>query len=114
MKSIKFSVVVLPVALGVIALPATAQESVKYQCSPQGKSFEVQYFPNRAWVQMDNLKFELLPVASSEGIKYSNGRTLLQTSGNKASINVNFQPYLTECVSQKDMTPYPNPNPFVP
>ncbi len=113
MKSIKLSSVVLPVVVSAIALPASAQNFVKYQCN-EGKTFEVQYLRTRAWVKMDNLKFELYPVAAAEGMKYSNGRTLLQTNGNKANINVNFQPYLTECVSQKDMEPFPNPNPFVP
>jgi membrane-bound inhibitor of C-type lysozyme len=113
MKGIKLSSVVLPVLISAIAVPASAQEFVKYQCN-EGKTFEVQYFPTQAWVKMDNLTFKLYPVAAAEGIKYSNGRTLLQTSGNKATINVNFQPYLSECTSQKDMEPYPNKNPFVP
>lgn len=113
MKSIKLSSVVLPVVITAVALPASAQEFVKYQCS-EGKTFEVQYLPDKAWIKLDNLTFRLKPVDAGEGMKYSNGRTLLQTLGNKASINVNFQPYLTECISQKDMTPFPNPNPFGP
>jgi membrane-bound inhibitor of C-type lysozyme len=113
MKCIKLSSTVLPLVILATALPVKAQDFVKYQCN-EGKSFEVQYLPNRAWVKMDNLKIELYPVAAAEGLKYSNGRTLLQANGNKATINVNFQPYFSECLSQKDMTPFPNLNPFAP
>ncbi len=116
MKSIQLSSVVLPVVIAAVALPASAQQvqqSVKYQCN-EGKTFEVQYFKDKAWMKLDNLRFELLPVQTVDGMKYSNGKTLLQTLGNKASIDVDFQPYLIDCVSQKDMAPFPNPNPFIP
>jgi membrane-bound inhibitor of C-type lysozyme len=116
MRSINLNSAVLPLVITAMALPANAQQAqqfVKYQCN-DGKTFEVQYFPDKAWMRLDNLRFELLPVEAVEGMKYSNGRTLLQTIGNKASIDVNFQPYLTECISQKDVAPFPNPNPFLP
>lgn len=116
MKSIRLSLMILPMVIAAVAFPAKAQQTqqfVKYQCS-QGKTFEVQYFPDKAWMKLDNLRFELLPVEAVEGMKYSNGRTLLQAVGNKASIGVDFQPYLTECVSQKDMAPFPIANPFLP
>lgn len=114
MKSIKLSSMILPVVIVAAAFPANAQqEFIKYQCS-QGKAFEVQYFRDRAWMKMDNLKVELYPVDADEGMKYSNGRTLLQTIGNKASVGVDFQPYLTECTAQKDMNPFPIANPFLP
>jgi membrane-bound inhibitor of C-type lysozyme len=116
MKSINLSSVVFPLMITAMALPANAQQAqqfVKYQCN-DGKTFEVQYFRDKAWMRLDNLRFELLPVEAVEGMKYSNGRTLLQAISNKASIDVNFQPYLTECISQKDVAPFPNPNPFLP
>lgn len=113
MKSIKLSSIVLPVVITAVALPASAQEFVKYQCS-EGKTLEVQYLRDKAWVKMDNVTFRLKPVDAGEGMKYSNGRTLLQAIGNKASIDVNFQPYLTDCVSQKDTTPFTVLNPFLP
>ncbi len=68
-------------------LSRTPSNATEYQCN-NGRRLYVRYLDNgaAAWVIFPEREFRLDKVASAEGARYSNGVTLLETSGNEARL----------------------------
>ncbi|NJP10582.1 MAG: lysozyme inhibitor [Leptolyngbyaceae cyanobacterium RU_5_1] len=102
MKAVRLGAMILPVIAAIAALPASAQQTVvRYQCE-QGSGFEATFLRDTEKMKEAKLKLgsqvmTLLPVASSVGHKFSNGRTILFVTENEASIEVNYQTILSRC-----------------
>ena len=114
MKAIRLGVLILPIAVMFAGLPAKTQdEFMQYQCG-EGKSFEAQLLRNKARVKLGNQSFNLLPVDSRQGLKYSNGRTSLMVVDNQASIEVDYKKILNGCTAPKAALISADPFPYTP
>ena len=110
MKTVKFGLIVVPVALTIAAIPAIAQQQTyTYECDT-GQSFTAQYGSNSATVQIDNQTLTLpavSAVAPDDALapgqaRYSDGRYLLFTSSNntEAFVEVDGDKTHEGCIAQ--------------
>ncbi|MGQ4649487.1 MliC family protein [Lyngbya aestuarii] len=106
MKNIKLGLLAVPLAMGVTALPAIAQETIQktivtYQCS-DGQIFQAEFLPERVEITLSEDKTLVLSqTESGSGTRYSDGDTTFAIQGNEAFIEVNDEIVYSDCVPQR-------------
>lgn len=103
MKKTQYSLLMLPVALLMAAIPVIAQQQTyTYECD-NGRSFSAQYSGNSATVRVNNQTMTLPAVPAAQGeARYSDGRYLLFTTANntEAFVEVDGDRTHAGCIAQ--------------
>lgn len=106
MKKVNFGLLLVPLTLATLPLPAKAQEpteestmSYRYECAA-GETFQAEFSPIGAIVQLSNETLTLAQIPSGSGARYSDGTTTLYTKGEEAFIEVNGETTYAECFGQ--------------
>jgi membrane-bound inhibitor of C-type lysozyme len=108
MKAYQLNALILPIAVALAAIPSHADQiSVsKYLCE-DGNTLEVQLRSDDPRLNYEaRVKYKtfepitLLPVDSTEGLKFANGYTLLKINGNQASLEYRYRTIFAQCVAQ--------------
>ncbi|GAB4364749.1 MAG: hypothetical protein Kow00121_00690 [Elainellaceae cyanobacterium] len=92
----------IPTAMVTVALPVKAQEApivYRYQCSA-GQTFEAEYSPEVATIQLEDETLTLTQIPAASGVRYSDGTTTLYTKGNEAFIQVDDEITYNDCLGQ--------------
>ena len=101
MRVLKLSILLVPVALTIVALPVAAiAQPIRFTCSG-GKFFTALFMESRAKVTFDtrqSLMMRQVPAAS--GAQYKNANYVLSTKGKGAVITLGNSPVYQQCVSQ--------------
>ena len=102
MKLARLCILSLSTLTAFALFPANAQaQTLRFQCE-DGKSFLAEIRNDEAKLRLDSGKsMTLLPIDAREGVKFANGNTELSINGTQASVEMNWTPVLTQCVSQE-------------
>ncbi|CAD5918518.1 hypothetical protein PCC9214_00504 [Planktothrix tepida] len=105
MKKISLSLIMGVGLVAIASFSAQAEQRITYECT-QNKTFEAQFSPNTAQVQLSSDEtLTLTQVPTASGVRYSDGKITLYTKGKEAFIEKNDHKLYEQCLAQETTKP---------